>query len=327
MAEKARQHQYDPIEDWSVEGRARLAMQREDEIRLLLEEAFARFADEYPLAPFGFDSVEAAADFAFDRFAHGDLDPARIRAGSRSFRLCTEVRFWLAQKTGRGFAPIMARLRRMHEGEGEALASDDGDTEREAQRERTASRWAKTLQQLRLQTCADIVGYWLRATHRLRRDCFGWHEQGSVAVAASKPARSKHMHDALFRFQCLHHRLVQAGAPPDPALLAVACCLFSPCDNKPPYRAPHAHVAALLPAALASSPRAINRLWRAGLVQLLYRFLAAFDVDIAVEDPLELVLARVSVGRTTLHAYKITEAALADRLARFSAGLDDEEEI
>jgi hypothetical protein len=97
---------YESIEDFGVEARTRLVDTRGDEIRLLLDSAFSDFVDAEPdvsLAAFGFhgdDPIVDAVRWAMDRFASADLDVSRIHPGSRSFRIFTEVRFWLAQKAG-----------------------------------------------------------------------------------------------------------------------------------------------------------------------------------------------------------------------------------
>lgn len=314
---------YTPIHDWSPEARARIAEEHGDEIRLLLETAFSAFEDDYPLSAFGFDSVEDAANFVFERFARGHLDEKKIRPASRSFRLFTEVRFWLAQKTGPGYRPIMARLRHMRESDtyapdehaGAPVGDDDGLDEL---RVRTIDRWSSTLRALMKCTCRDIASYWLAGTYRLRRDLLGWPVIGPEPLqAGSKTARSKHVHDALLRFQCIHRRFVPAAPPRDELQVAVEVSLFSPCDNHPPYRAGAETVSMLLPE--PQGLRAINRLWRDGLARLLRRLLDILDALTDEDDPFEAALARRSVGPTTLHAYKLDDAVIARRIVRLEA--------
>lgn len=313
---------YRPIEDWSPEGRARLALEHEDEIRLLLDEAFSSFADEYPLSAFGFGGVEAAVDFAFDRFAHGQLDPARIRPASRSFRLFTEVAYWLSQKTGAGYRPIMARLRAGLERRTEPAdrpAQAEPDDGLDEIREHTTRRWAATLTELGRRTCSDLVGYWLHATHRMRRDWFGWRDRGAIPSGGSKTAHSKHAHDALLRFQCLHKRLVPTREPRDPRTIATEASFFAGCANGPPYRADAATVAKHLPPGAASGPRVLNRLWRDGMTRLLHRLLDLLESDRDEDNPFETALGRASISLTTLHAFKLTERTLAQRITRISS--------
>lgn len=211
---------YDPIEDWSPEGRRRLVETRGDEIRALLDLAFTDFVDSQGvgLSAYGFyqdDPVGEAVEWAMDRFMAAELDPSRLHPGSRSFRLFTEARFWLHQKVGRnGYARIQS-------GSVGAYAQYAKDDEQQGVEPESAlahekveafgKRLAITLRTLRHNTCADLVGFWLGATKTLRREWFGWRELGEISKEVSglsKKQRSFYGHDAMFRFLCFLHELV-----------------------------------------------------------------------------------------------------------------------
>ncbi|TKC96483.1 hypothetical protein [Polyangium fumosum] len=174
---------YDPIDDWTPEGRRRLVEARGDEIRALLDLAFTDFVEthEVGLSSFGFrgdDPVSEAVEWSMKRFVDADIDPAYLHPGSRSLRLFTEARFWLHQKVGReGYGRLLAAPRspevpreEAHGGEGDGL--DPGAVEE------FGKTLAATLRTLGHRTCADLAGFWLEATRTLRRAWFGWRERG-----------------------------------------------------------------------------------------------------------------------------------------------------
>jgi hypothetical protein len=299
---------YESIEDFGVEARTRLIDTRGDEIRLLLDSAFSDFVDAEPdvsLAAFGFhgdDPIADAVRWAMDRFASADLDVSRIHPGSRSFRIFTEVRFWLAQKAGRrGYDQILTGVRRLVA----RSADDDATTDAGAVSAATCAfgeELAGELPRFRDRTCADLVGFWLAGTKRARRDWFGWRTLGEISDAAdrlSKKQRSVYTHDAMFRFLCCFHRLVAptgaAGAD-----LAFLLTTLSGCPNEPPYRVADRQ---LVDRGLGGV-REIARLRKEGAQQLLHRCvdLAGVETTASMRDQLAATFTRISLGLTTLHA-------------------------
>lgn len=297
---------YESIVDWSREGRSRLVEQRGDEIRALLRSAFRSFYEGRELEPFGFrseDPVDEAVEWSVARFATGELDPERC---TPTFRVFTEVRFWLAQKVG-----AMA-YRRIMQTRAEVQHAELPVPSREPNVEHGRSsevldamqrRLARTLHQLAAHTCADLVGYWLGGTRRLRSDWFGWNVTSEIEnESASKKQRSFHAHDAMFRYQCLQQGLIPDADGSDPTV-AVRESMFRPCANRPPYRRPDEEVALLLPAARVTGPRSVGKLRRAGLAAILGQLFAF--IDRAANDEWEImerVLLRKSLSATTIHA-------------------------
>jgi len=297
---------YESIVDWSHEGRARLVEQRGDEIRALLRLAFGIFCDRRALEPFGFrgeDPIDEAVEWSVARFATGELDPERC---TPTFRIFTEVRFWLAQKVGTIAYSRIMRTR------AEIQHADPPEPSREPNDEPGRShevldamhrRLARTLQQLAARTCADLVGYWLGGTRRLRSAWFGWSATIELDNAnASKKQRSFHAHDAMFRYQCLHQGLIP-DADGSPPTVAARESMFRSCENRPPYRRPDEEVALLLPAARVTGPRSVGKLRRAGLAAILGQLFAFFERDAKDEqEALERVFLRTSLSATTIHA-------------------------
>jgi len=311
--------QYEPIKDWSRAGRVRLVEERGDELRALLRLGFAAFYDGQDLAPFGFhgdDPVGDAVEWSIQRFCTADLDPTRC---TPTFRLFTEARFWLAQKVGRkAYLRIMSTRAAAHRADPSASTANEDPEPRIAPEvlDDLRSRLGRTLQQLAARTCADLVGYWLRGMRRLLAEWFGWQGDGEVETAApSKKKHSFHVHDALFRFQCLHGALVPETGAPIP-LVAVRESMFRACENRPPYRQPDEAVAPFLPGGSVTGPRSIGKLRRAGLADLLGKLLdrlarPAFDV----REELEGVLLRRSLSSTTVHALDLERRPdLLDRM-------------
>jgi hypothetical protein len=297
---------YESIVDWSREGRAQLVEQRGDEIRALLWFAFGNFCERRELGPFGFrgeDPIEEAVEWSIRRFETGEFASERC---TPTFRIFTEVRFWLAQKVG---AKAYSRIMRTR---AEDQHADPPEPPRESNDEPGRShevldamhrRLARTLQQLSARTCADLVGYWLGGTRRLRSAWFGWTVITEVDNAsASKKQRSFHAHDAMFRYQCLYQGLIPDADGSDPTV-AVRESMFRPCENRPPYRRPDEEVAPLLPAARVTGPRSVGKLRRAGLAAILGQLFAFFDRDVKGEqETLERVFLRTSLSATTVHA-------------------------
>ncbi|WP_437878396.1 hypothetical protein [Sorangium sp. So ce513] len=326
---------YEPIEDFSREGRRRLVEERGEEIRLLLDKAFTEFLDAEPdvsLAAFSFrgdDPVSEAVEWAVTRFATADLDPAKLSNGSRSFRLFTEVRFWLSQKAGRpGYDRLLAAAKRAPDAappQKNAAAGADANPEVLD----FVRALADALPSFQARTCADLVGYWLEGTKRLRRDWFGWHDRGELSEAAerrSKKQRSIHTHDAMFRFLCCFLELIPAASSAAADLALELTCL-SGCPDIPPYRVPDRHVCGELARFGVRGPRQVSALRKEGARSFLHRCLdrACADLD-TVRGRVTSALARKSLSATTLHALEIeNDTALRARLVERCSGADKEE--
>ncbi len=314
---------YDPIEDWTVEGRRRLVETRGDEIRALLDLAFTDFVDSQGvgLSAYGFyqeDPVGEAVEWTMDRFMTAEIDPSRLHPGSRSFRLFTEARFWLHQKVGRnGYA----RIQFGSVGSYAQHAKDDKqqgiEPESALAHEKVQAfgrRLAITLRTLRHNTCADLVGFWLGATKTLRREWFGWRETGEISTEAgglSKKQRSFYGHDAMFRFLCFLHELVSSNASA-PAKLALRSTTLSPCENSPPYRVPDRAIVANFVASGVKGSRDVAHLRKEGARQCVRDCLAlasSNDFDVSNEG-FSVELTRRSLGPTTLHALGIEDDAI-----------------
>ncbi|AUX43648.1 uncharacterized protein SOCE26_051000 [Sorangium cellulosum] len=326
---------YEPIEDFTCEGRQRLVEERGEEIRFLLEAAFEAFLDAEPyvnLAAFGFrgdEQVFEAVEWAITRFATGNIDPTKLRNGSRSFRLFTEVRFWLSQKVGLpGFRHILAAAKRPRSATPpEELPAAQAEPDAEVLDFGRAL--AGALPSFRERTCADLVGYWLEGTKRLRRDWFGWRERGELSEAAerrSKKQRSIHTHDAMFRFLCCFLQLVPAASSAA-ADLALEITSLSGCPDRPPYRVPDRDVCGELARFGVRGPRQVSVLRKQGAGSFLHRCLdrARADID-TVRGLLTSELTRKSLSLTTLHALEIEgDMALRARIDEVRSGADQEE--
>lgn len=292
--------------DWSREGRARLVAQRGDEIRALLWFAFGSFCERRELGPFGFhgeDPIEEAVKWSIRRFETGEFASERC---TPTFRIFTEVRFWLAQKVGvMAYRRIMRTRAEIHHADPPQppRESNDGSVRSENALDEMRRHLATTLQQLATRTCSDLVGYWLGGTRRLRSAWFGWNVSSEIDNAsASKKQRSFHAHDAMFRYQCLHQGLIPDADGSDP-MVAVRESMFRPCENRPPYRRPDEEVAPLLPSARVTGPRSVGKLRRAKLAAILGQLFAFFDRDAKGEqEALERVFLRASLSATTIHA-------------------------
>jgi len=313
---------YEPIRDWSVEGRRRLVDEHGVELRLLLDEAFTVFVEKtgIGLAAFRFrgdDPTSEAVAWCIERFLTVDLDPSKLRAGSRSWRLFTEASFWLSQREGaagyrrivtRRVAPIEAADRELSP-PAEAVPTVLGDLDAERCRERLV----RGLRALRDRCCAALAGWWLAGTARLRRDVFAPEDPPSdwaLAVAAEDDSTSKQrsffMADALFRYLALLAGLVRDDG--DEPHRACVRTWFSPCEDRPPYEVDRARVCA----ALGGVPsRTMTTLRHDGVTTLIRRCaeLAGRPLDDA-SPRLEVTLARHSLRLSLLHRFKIDDAGL-----------------
>lgn len=330
---------YDPIDDWSREGRWLLVETRGDEIRALLDLAFSGFIDDEPtgLSAFGFhgdDPVSQAVEWAIDRFLASDLDPGKLHPGSRSLRLFTEVRFWLSQKVGRqGYTRILAAASSPEALRVETIAAgEEQDNERSdtihAAMAALGRKLSRTLSSLNSRTCADIVGFWLEGTKALRCRWFGWRDRGEISeggMRLSKKQRSFYAHDAMFRFLCCFHDLV----PIDSDALAtrtLELTTLSPCENVPPYRVLDRDVAPRLVAFGVKGPREVARLRKEGACACVRRCLerAASGESESVGERLSGELTRRSLGPTTLHALGIEDdVALREQMDAVCKPMED----
>lgn len=285
------QRSYLPIEDWSLLGRQRLVETHESIIRLLLDESFTLFMDDGSLTLFGFQDVESAVEWCLHRFVHGELDPSRLSAASRTFQLFTQVHFWLAQKLGAvGFR---SRMRMLHQASASRMsASSDseaavaGGTSSEGQASQRMDnldasntltsfqgRLATTLASLREHTCAELVTWWLEGSFRLRRQWFGrqnsdWAGVPEIGTNLSKKQRSILRHDALFRFLCLWFRL-ERNRPQSIGLVAAFALCFAPCENRAPYRVPECTVVEKFRSLGLKGPREIAQARKIGMGELI----------------------------------------------------------
>lgn len=318
-----RAENYESIEDWSVDGRRRLADARGDEIRRLLDDGFTALLDaerDVSLAAFGFrgdDPVVEAIEWSIDCFATREIDPSKLTPGSRSFRLFTEARFWLAQKAGKqGYRSILAATRAPHR-----RSHDEARTAAQPISEDVAHAFgaelAAALPGFHARTCADIVGFWLEGTKRVRRVWFSWEDSGELsdeAAVLSKKQRSFYAHDAMFRFLWCFCRLIPASQD-ESAERALELTCLSGCPNEPPYRVPDRLVVITL--GLRGS-REVSRLRKDGARHFLNACLdrVAHNRMFVPRDRFAVALTRKSLGPTTLHALGIEDdAALRARLA------------
>ena len=194
---------YELIEDWSIEARAELVQKRGSEIRLLLDEAFTILLDNpnSTLSEFGFkdcDPVTQAVEWCVERFTSVDIDPDKLNKGSNSFRLFTEVNFWLTQKTGKqGHKAIINRRSKTNniDDSNTNSTNDHSDSldlskrnELEAGEKITAVRTAfdkslaSTLHRMLHCTCYDLVTFWLKGTETLRSNLFDRPVEDQISI-------------------------------------------------------------------------------------------------------------------------------------------------
>lgn len=325
---------YEPIANWSREGRARLVREQGDRMRALLEAAFETFVAEEGVALRAFrfhgdDPIPEAVEWCVERFQTADLDPARLHEGSRSWRIFTEVGFWLAQREGKaGYRRALVRramganaLDRvaLADESPEAVASNHVDVQR--MRERIVGGAIL----LRDTCCAALVGWWLVGSARERRAWFADDEQPDPwdgAFAADPPRnpkeRSFHVADALFRYLALFAGLVQHEGG-DLSHRACVRTWFDRCSNEPPYEVARVAVRA----ALGDLPsRQMTTLRHDGVTTLIRRCLALAERPSDDGDPRVRALARSSLRLSLLHRFKIEDAALTDRIHSLKGALE-----
>jgi hypothetical protein len=311
---------YPPIDDWSLDARAALVRERGGEIRLLLDEAFTIFGEEIglPFGAFGFDGddpIDEAVEWCLAAFASRDIDPSRL--DTQTWRLFTDVRWWLAQKVGlpayrRVWAEHLAASGRSRD---RMRAEPAADPDRvpapgtECGEVGASPEWlrrelGRTLETLARRTCADLVAYWLVGTEGLRRDWFGWSDPAPAARGlASGKQRSFRTADALFRFLAIHATLVRDEAA-DVEHRACVLAWFSGCPNQPPYRAPDAAIAPRL----RLTPSAVAAPRRGGLRALLVACVALRTRDGTDADARVLAeLARRSLRRVLPDVFKLED--------------------
>jgi hypothetical protein len=318
---------YPPITDWSKQGRTALVAAHRARMAALLEFSLGRLARHYGeerlLRAFHFDTMGDAIDFCLERFAQGELDPERLPPESRSFRLFTEARFWLAQRASfRGYAAIMSRLEQQTETDpGIAPLVQEEEPSENLDVKRLVVRLVATLRQFRERTCPDLVGWWLHATDTMRAGWFDAPVTPPEHIPESKKSRSKLAHDAAFRFQCLHRALIQEDGVELPHRV-VGEWLFRRCANVPPYRRSEAEVAAALPPDAPKGKRAIWELRRRGVAALLDALLDVARCPPSREESVALLewqLLRHSLEKTTLLAFELDEGKARDLERRMSA--------
>lgn len=310
---------YEPIRDWSAEGRRRLVDEHGAELRLLLDEAFTVFVERtgIGLAAFRFrgdDPTSEAVAWSIERFLTADIDPSKLRPGSRSWRLFTEASFWLSQREGAaGYRRIVARRAPIEAADREPPAEAALTVLSDLDAARCRERLVRGLRTLRDRCCAALAGWWLAGTARLRRDVFAPEDPPSdwaSAVAAEDDStarqRSFFIADALFRYLALFAGFVRDDG--DEPHRACARTWFSPCESRPPYEVDRASVCV----ALGGVPsRTMTTLRHDGVTTLIRRC-----AELAGRPPddaglrLEVTLARHSLRLSLLHRFKIVDAGL-----------------
>jgi hypothetical protein len=308
---------YEPITDWSREGRRRLVEVRGAHLWNLLDEAFTRAIEGgLSLANFRFhgeDPVPEAVEWCIARFEAMDLDPGRLHPESRSLRLFTEVGFWLAQREGAAGYRRATRAPRADEHTTSNDAREDADDALD--RKRQSDRVREGLKALRDRCCASLVAWWLEGAADLRRAVFAPHDDPGAwsprDVAEHSPkARSFHIADALFRYYALFAGLVRDH---DDELTHRACVLtwFSPCGEEPPYEVSREVVRAVLhdmPSRQMTTLR--HEGVRALIRQCTDHAVAARRCDVALDQH----LARASLRASVLHRFKVDDEELSRRI-------------
>lgn len=313
---------YEPIRDWSPEGKRRLVEEHGAQLRLLLDEAFTVFVERtgIGLAAFRFSGDEPtneAVDWSINRFLTANIDPSKLHPGSQSWRIFTEVKFWLSQREGKaGFQRIVTRRTAPTEAADRERPPADDDTPTvpsELDRARIRKRMVQGFITLRDRTCAALAGWWLAGTARLRHDVFApedppseWANAGADAEALTAKQRSFFIADALFRYLALFAGFVRDDG--DDSHRACAYTWFSPCENRPPYEVDRESVRE----AMNGLPsRTMTTLRHDGVTTLIRRCTElAEPLPDDESDPMKLTLARHSLRLSLLHRFKIDDASL-----------------
>lgn len=315
---------HEPIIDWSREGRARLVQEQGDRMRALLEEAFETFLDDrgVGLAAFRFrtdDPVAEAVEWCVERFQSADIDPDQLHHGSSSWRLFTEVSFWLSQReTAAGYRRALAHRKEGSDVE-EAPSTDESPetvATRDIDARRVRERIIDGVSALRDTCCAALVGWWLIGSARQRRVWFAnddlvdeWNAALTADHGRTSKERSFHIADALFRYLALFAGLVRRDG--DESHRACVQTWFDRCHDEPPYEAPRAAVRA----ALGGLPsRQMTTLRHDGVTTLIRRCVALTDRSWLEVDPLVNALSQSSLRLSLLHRFKIEDDDLEARI-------------
>lgn len=294
------------------------------ELRLLLDSAFTDFAEVHALAPFGFDAddpISQAVEWSLARFQSMELDATRLRPASQSFRLFTEARFWLAQKVGTaGYRRIITSRASEQAAELEPMDTN-GSLVSSALFQTFLDRLAGNLSQLFERTCSDIVLYWLHGTEKLRSNWFGWRSEPlPEKLLRSKKQRSLHVHDALFRFQVLHQRILRQADDEDIALMVAGAAYMRGCANESPYRRPDSEVSQDLERRGHPKPASVRSLRQRGLSTLLSRLVLRAEEGSREPAEPDQMLLMDSLTLTTLHALDLEGvSALREQLLHLLA--------
>jgi hypothetical protein len=222
--------------DFTPEARRRLVTEQRDAIEVLLALGFDQLADKgISLEPFGFRSTPDAVAWALARFETGTFDVAKLRC--RTWRLFTQGRFWLAQKVGKkGYRRLVAEqsqrpARRAIEPPAPPSSGPDDD-----ELKKLVEQAGETLMTLhRLVIAPGLISDWIAATEGLRSKWLFPPASGPAPLPPKgKVDKTRRHHEAMFRYQCVAHDLVDANDGDERA--AVVACLFSRAENTPPFR-------------------------------------------------------------------------------------------
>lgn len=231
---------YLPITDWSKEGRRALVAAHEQKIKLYLDEAFTTFLDNptSSLEHFGFgkknDAISEAVNFCLDRFVNGDIDPQKLHAHDRSFRLFTRVHFWLAQKVGaQAFSRLIRPQRHID-------YSDEQHSPIETHKgsvEMFIGDLACAMPCFQKRNNNVMVQAWLEGASKLLTICTGAKAQQDAPLPGSSKARSMLIADALFRFLNVYFKaFTPAQLEKHPSRPIYDQCTCSPFDNDKNHR-------------------------------------------------------------------------------------------
>jgi len=309
---------YELIEDWSREARAKLVEARGNEIRLLLDEAFQRFFErpERSLAeffPHGDDPFIEAVEWVVDRFVRMDLDPTRLNAGSGSFRLFTEVKFWLSQRLGeQGYKAWKGRTEALRRAPMERIDREPADAglEADVRHGDFHDRVAAALRALGRRTCPDLVMYWLVGTRRFCEDWFGLSGEGELSNTVPAARKSKIVADALFRYIALYTNVVDDESGGHTCVCQLT--LFDGCPNSPPYRAKADLVIRRL---RLQNTKVFQRQLKAGVTVLAGSLVEqALVRSEDADEPPDVLLVRACLKGSLRHVYRIEQPSLVKAL-------------